>query len=371
MSQELIEAGKPGLPDRLDAISTMLTTAQNDLEVLHARDMAKAIEAAAKVLERRDIQVHAAELVFVAEQMIVEANPPKTRQESGAQKGKKVVPPGNDLLKPSTLRKMRHAFSNITPGDFASLKAEARAEGEPLTRKKLIDHGKRNARKSREADSKRRREERESRAPDTVMSLRTCEIAKLSVPEGTLDAIITDPPYGKDALHLWKELGMFAGLTLKPGGVLVALSGHMYLPDVFRELDNASKFGGVESRDISYRWTCAYVMPGASTMAHKRNMHVNWKPLLVYTKGKEHGRFVSDLFTVPSRREQEADLHKWQQQAEGWQMVVDRFASPGDLIADPFLGGGTTAICARERGCGFIGADINPKCVETTQRRLT
>jgi DNA methylase len=36
---------------------------------------------------------------------------------------------------------------------------------------------------------------------------------------------------------------------------------------------------------------------------------------------------------------------------------VEIFSKPGDLMCDPFLGGGTTAIAARTLGRGFIGAD--------------
>ena len=45
-------------------------------------------------------------------------------------------------------------------------------------------------------------------------------------------------------------------------------------------------------------------------------------------------------------------------------------SEPGELILDPFLGSGTTAVAAVLEGRRFLGCDIDPGCVETTRRRL-
>ena len=49
---------------------------------------------------------------------------------------------------------------------------------------------------------------------------------------------------------------------------------------------------------------------------------------------------------------------------------MDMFAYPGQLVCDPFLGGGTTALSARKKGCGFIGCDVDPEAIKITQERL-
>lgn len=48
---------------RLDEARHALTVAQNDLERLRIRDQARTVDAAAKILNRRDIQVEASVLV--------------------------------------------------------------------------------------------------------------------------------------------------------------------------------------------------------------------------------------------------------------------------------------------------------------------
>ena len=43
---------------------------------------------------------------------------------------------------------------------------------------------------------------------------------------------------------------------------------------------------------------------------------------------------------------------------------------PGDVVYDPFLGGGSTAEAALLLDRRFVGADIDPDAVEVTVKRL-
>ena len=50
--------------------------------------------------------------------------------------------------------------------------------------------------------------------------------------------------------------------------------------------------------------------------------------------------------------------------------IVETTSNEGDLVFDPFLGSGTTAVAAQKLGRQFIGCDINAKYVAITKRRL-
>lgn len=56
-------------------------------------------------------------------------------------------------------------------------------------------------------------------------------------------------------------------------------------------------------------------------------------------------------------------------------LLVDRLAEaftfPGDLLVDPFVGGGTTAVVAVARGLRFIGGDVNPRALAFTAARVS
>lgn len=49
---------------------------------------------------------------------------------------------------------------------------------------------------------------------------------------------------------------------------------------------------------------------------------------------------------------------------------VHSWSNPGDLVCDPFLGSGTTAIAAVSQGRRFIGIDISPAYVHKANERL-
>ena len=52
------------------------------------------------------------------------------------------------------------------------------------------------------------------------------------------------------------------------------------------------------------------------------------------------------------------------------QRIVLAFSNEGDVVADYYLGSGTTAVVCKELNRNFIGCDINPKAIEITNARL-
>jgi DNA modification methylase len=50
--------------------------------------------------------------------------------------------------------------------------------------------------------------------------------------------------------------------------------------------------------------------------------------------------------------------------------LIEKFTRPGDLILDPFVGGGTTGVVAVPLGRRFLGIDCNIQAVEVARRRI-
>lgn len=50
--------------------------------------------------------------------------------------------------------------------------------------------------------------------------------------------------------------------------------------------------------------------------------------------------------------------------------LISDFADPGDLICDPFSGGGTTLVCAWRAGHQAIGCDVSERACEIAAKRL-
>ena len=63
-------------------------------------------------------------------------------------------------------------------------------------------------------------------------------------------------------------------------------------------------------------------------------------------------------------------FHEWGQSVSGMTDIIQRFTNPGDIILDPFLGGGTTGVAAVSMGRKFIGTDIKSANVEKARERI-
>lgn len=178
------------------------------------------------------------------------------------------------------------------------------------------------------------------------------------IKDNTVDFVITDPPYIKDAIKLYEPLGIFAERILKPGGSLIVMTGQTYLPEYINDLMKSG---------LNYYWTCAFMMPGPNPNLWQKEVGTKWKPLLWFVKSKYTGKFVSDVIHSPKLEKGE---HDWQQPVKAFVDIISRFAFPGNLIVDPFMGTGTTGIAALECGCNFKGIEINADTCNIAKRRL-
>lgn len=176
----------------------------------------------------------------------------------------------------------------------------------------------------------------------------------------SVDWIITDPPYPQKFLPVYDDLACLAAHALKPGGVLLAMVGQSYLPDILAKL----------SQDLTYHWMLAYLTPGGQAVqVHQRKVNAAWKPILAFSNGPYSGRWFGDV-TSSKVNDNDKAHHYWGQSTSGMADLMARFVSHGDVVLDPFLGGGTTGVVALKLGAHFIGADIDETTLNLSTHRL-
>jgi site-specific DNA-methyltransferase (adenine-specific) len=181
------------------------------------------------------------------------------------------------------------------------------------------------------------------------------------VPDASIDAIITDPPYPREFLPLYGDLAQLAARVLKPGGSLLVMCGQSYLPDVLNLM----------TPYLAYHWTIAYLTPGGQAVQlWQRNVNTFWKPVLWFVNGDYTGKWAGDV-SKSEVNDNDKRFHEWGQSESGMADLVNRCTKTGETILDPFCGAGTTGVAALRAGRRFIGADSEPTHVETTRRRLT
>ncbi len=213
------------------------------------------------------------------------------------------------------------------------------------------------------ADAERHRADMARRSSNKV-ELHHAGIAELHqhVAAGGVDIIYTEPPCEPDAVLRYADLGEFAAHALQDGGLLLVLSGAMYLPQLHRQLEGAD--------GIQYRWQFVYSMPEASTPMREPRVHQTCQVLIAYSKGTYTGKWHADLITVPGAEEQKRQLRCWQQQVAGTIYALGRFVMPGLTVCDPMMGSGTTGVASVALGCAFIGSDSDPDCVTRVRKRI-
>ena len=188
-----------------------------------------------------------------------------------------------------------------------------------------------------------------------------CDIrdAHKFVAANSIDIIITDPPYGREYLHLYDALAEFAAHALKESSLCVVMCGVSYLPKVMEAL----------GRYLNYVWTLSYETPGWHNKLFPLRIINGWKPILYFVKGKlpDDAPWVFDVIKSP---QPEKTDHEWQQNLEAFTELVKRFTHSGMVVCDPFCGTGTTGVAALANGCRFVGLDADSEVLEVARKRL-
>ncbi len=177
--------------------------------------------------------------------------------------------------------------------------------------------------------------------------------------DDSIDAIITDPPYPKKFIYLYKELGQVANRILKPGGFCTMHTGNMY----FEEIRNSLR------GNLNYVWEYISLIPPGTFSRWPIFLTNSYRMILIYSKGnsfdskKYRGKDI-----IKSKREK-LD-HTWQKCLGVVQKLVKYFSEPGDLVLDPFIGSGTTALACRFLGRNCTGIDIDEDAIKITKDKL-
>ena len=183
-----------------------------------------------------------------------------------------------------------------------------------------------------------------------------------------MDVVFTDPPYDKAGIEdrVYEQLSFFAGKVLRPGGHLVTLAGNMFLPEVLSQVTCDER--------IKWNFMCCLSYSGGPTArinavkAFAAAKPVLWLRKPPWRKDQEYIRNFTEAPNV--QKSPVGSWHKWSQNASAMKKVLRPFAYPGDIVCDPFCGGGGLAIAAHWRGCKLIASDISEECVNITETRL-
>ena len=366
------------MPATIDDLSKFVLIGRDKLQAVRAEISAiKKVGLASEVLEQKRAEAQEiAELVTLSEMRMGEmlSEIPKAsggdhgNQHTG---GKKSIDAPFAKTKADTIADIgisrdaakRYQQMAAHPEIVEQAIAEARENDDIVSRASVL----RKIKESKKQEQRKEREERKRFTVDDVFPSDSCKLFVADIRDGlaevadnSVDAVITDPPYPKEYIGLYRDLSRVSERVLKPGGVLIVMVGQSYLPDVIRMLDEC----------MTYHWCLSYLTPGGQAPhLFQRNVNTFWKPVLWYMKGRYDGDCIGDVLKSDVN-DNDKRFHAWGQSESGMSSIVERFTDPGDLILDPFLGGGTTGTVALATGRKFIGCDIDSVSVNTAEQRI-
>jgi DNA methylase len=183
------------------------------------------------------------------------------------------------------------------------------------------------------------------------------------IPADSIDLIFTDPPYDKASLPLYGELAKFGAHVLRPGGCLVTYLGQYYLPEIIGIF--------AQEKSLSYVWTFASPNSGHNARVYERKVFACYKPLLMYIKGTKPtcDDFMPDVIGSKLKAPSKI-LHPWEQSIEEAEHFIKYRSYEGQIVLDPMLGTGTSAIAALKHKRKFIGFEKDPDTLKIAHAKI-
>lgn len=182
------------------------------------------------------------------------------------------------------------------------------------------------------------------------------EIMK-SLPDQSIDLVITDPPYMKKYLFLYEGMAKELPRLLKKGGSLLSIVPHYAVPQVLSDV----------GKHLKFRWIISMWQSVGNHPRMSMGIEVLWKPIVWWVNGSyPNGRgFKKDGF----ENIQPNKSYEWEQ-SMSWAEYCISFAKDGETIMDPFMGVGTVGIAAKQRGLPFIGIELDEQRFEICKERI-
>lgn len=172
-----------------------------------------------------------------------------------------------------------------------------------------------------------------------------------TIPAGSIDAVITDPPYGVDfrgaewdrSIPVWLESARRIAPTV------IFTTGPTTIWDYPRpDWVNCVYREAANSRSITGGFN-------------------HWTPILIYGPAKFpvdsiklHAIAHAAPLDIGHPSPKPIALMRW---------LIRHSTQPGDLILDPFTGSGSTGVAAILEGRRFIGIELDPAYAEIARRR--
>jgi len=207
---------------------------------------------------------------------------------------------------------------------------------------------------------------------------------------GSVDAVITDPPYASgarrdaqrqvrgamlrslddadwfshDAMTSWGYAWFLRGVLNQLRPKLKAGS-HLYVFSDWRQTPNV--YAMLESCGYRVNHCLVWAKTHFGMGSYWRNQHEH---IIFASAGQPRGMLNRGMGSVLTAKavSSASRVHPTEKPAELLQRIIA--AIPGDTILDPFMGSGTTGVACVKTGRNFIGIEIDPDYYAIAEKRI-
>lgn len=220
--------------------------------------------------------------------------------------------------------------------------------------------------------------------PDDFINKIICgdclEVMK-EMPDKCVDLVITDPFYVPPSMFQWKNFDDFYwGFNkkwLQETKRILKKNYHLFISFSSEDMARFDLLLRELGFDIKSRIVWHYRNAGGRCAGKKSFgktyefiFHCSRNKDLNFPKKWDDKRFDVQLFAIPQSNFKEGKYHQFQKPLKLIKRLVEFASNEQELVLDPFLGGGTTAIACKEMNRNFIGIEINPDYCKIAEERL-
>ena len=191
--------------------------------------------------------------------------------------------------------------------------------------------------------------------------------------DDSVDALITDPPYGIGILTNCKKRKR-AALTECNDFPPIHGDDKPFDPSLFLDFPVIVLFGANYYADrlpVSGGWIIWDKLDG---LISKREIGFNDNSdcELIWTNKGNVARILRHRWMGAMKGSENSNrrVHPTQKPIALMKMIVSNWTESGNVILDPFMGSGTTGVACVQTGRDFIGIEIEPKYFEIAEKRI-
>lgn len=202
-----------------------------------------------------------------------------------------------------------------------------------------------------------------------VIKNEDCIPAMKQMVDKSIDLILTDPPYG-----ILPQKTTIGGEGVCKNNIYPLIDWDIKITqEQINELVRVSKnqviFGAEHISHLlpqSRGWYCwDKLRPEGTTFSECEFIWTSFDQRAIMIRFMWNGMIRANIDV-----EKEERYHPTQKPIEVIRQLIKNHSKPGDLICDPFMGSGTTAVACNQLGRRFIGFEISAEYCEIAKRRL-